>query len=372
MFNNDSWLRYQEQIGVRTKQLEEIIIQRIAGALAKDSLLDKAKWAEKQRARMLTVDKQIISDISRASKDIQSVANEGLQYALKQSSYNGISLQAGKESVAMKMNAGLATLLRTAINDYHAMISSVSLDSRDLFTTIQQAIRDKSDRGFVVYGNGRKVSFKSYMEMSVRTELSNNAQYNLEQSSKAAGVQFFVASSHSDSAPDHADFQGYFYLADGVVWQDEWSKYNFHPKYKYLSEVKELGFLTRPNCRHFVQPVTLEQLSQPNKVKELLHMPNEKASSRQYDYLTEQRSNERNIRKYKERVATQKEMLRNLPVDASEQRSALEASIKSDRALARQWSARQKDFTQKHGLVREPIRERAFTIAHDLGAKKGA
>lgn len=383
MFNNDSWLKYQEQIGLKAKELEELLISRQNDLLAKDITLDKRLWADKKRLQASTLANKMKADVTIYQKEMLRISKDGLDYAIKESAkdivkvaenkdvvneVSKLTMEVGLKDTQSKISTDLQMLYNNALNDFRATISSVELDNRGLFETIKQVTQNKMDKGLVVYGNGRKVSFKSYMEMSVRTSLSNNAQYNLEQSSKAAGVQFFVASSHSDCADDHRDFQGYFYLADGVQWNDDWNKYNFHPKYKYLSEVKALGFLTRPNCRHFVQPITESQLSQPTKTKELLHMPNQKGSEKKYEALVEQRSNERNIRKYKSRVENDKILLNNVKDD--NERKIIESRIKTNRAYARSWSAKQKQLVNANNLTREPLRERPNIIVTDLGVRR--
>jgi hypothetical protein len=383
-FNNDSWLKYQQAIAQKAKELEDLLVAETNNQLTKGMSLDKAIWLQKQRAGEKALATKMLKDINRVKKEIDGITTEGLQYAIDTSTKDlvkivenkeaventaKLTLKAGVEQLKQKNASMLQTLYAQAIQDFRATIPKVELDQRGLFDTIKNAVQNRTDNGFVVYTNNRKVSFKSYMEMSVRTEMSQNAQFNLEQSAKAAGVEVYAASAHGDCADDHVDFQGYYYLADGVAWREEFEKYNFHPKYKYLSEVKALGFLTRPNCRHFVQPVTLDQLKNPAKIRESLKMPYEKASKAKQEALVEQRYNERMIRKYKARTLNDKVMLNNLPENKLAERKAIQERIKQNNQRVRAWSKNQQRLIDKSGLKRQRNRERPGVIVHDLGAR---
>ena len=326
------------------KSLQEYMVLRSTKSLSVGTTLDKALYVESKTTHMGAIENDFKRAINEARKQIR-VSDKKIQD---------------------RIEMDLSTLYKTAINDYKGTVARVNLDSRDLFTVIKNATQEKLRTGYVVYENGRKVPFTSYMNMAVRTEMQNNALFNLEESAKAAGVEIYLSSSHADCADDHVDFQGYYYLADGVVFKEEWSKFKFHPQYKYLSQVKEKGFLTRPNCRHFVVPVSDEQLKNPNELRKQLQMPSERANKQDYIDLQEQRKNERNIRKYRARVENDKVLLQNAPQD---QIGSIKAKLAKDRQLAREWSAKQKAFTEQKGLKRERIRERPGVIVNDIGVK---
>lgn len=377
MFNNDSWKKYQEAIGLKVKALEELYIAESTQRLSKGLTLDKDQWVYSRANNMKALKKDFFQKAQVTAKEINKIVTEGLEYSIKQSS-KGIVItkeveEAQKrilissiESTQAKVSKDLNLLLTIAIQDYRSTIAEVKLDSRDLYTQIKERVTKKSDLGYVVTQSGRKWTFKSYMEMSVRTEMQNNALNNLEASAKASGVEIYLASSHADCADDHVDFQGKYYLADGALWKDEYKKYNFHSKYKYLSEVKDLGFLTRPNCRHYVMPILTEQLGDKGLADEL-GMPKQRASKTKYKALEQQRYNERQIRKYKNRLNQDEIMLKNAP---EINKTDLRAKIKKDKSLIRKWQSEQRGLIDKSGLKRDYARENPGIVVQDMGVRR--
>lgn len=384
MFNNDSWKDYQEAIGLKIKALEELLVAEVNFELTKDLDLTKDKWIANKYIAVERVSEQMSKEVVKSYKEIKKIAEEAIKRSVDESTKDLIkavempnkalkeqtelSLRVGIDKLEQSLQSGLQGLYNAAVQDFRSTIPKVELDNRNLFDVITSYTREKSDKGYVIYQNGRKVSYKSYIEMSVRTEMQQNALYNLEASSKAAGIEFYVASSHSDSANDHADLQGYFYLADGVVWKDEWSKYNFHPKYKYLSEVKALGFLTRPNCRHYVMPVTEEQLAQGRSIHKQLGMPHRKQNPIHYENLEKQRYNERQIRKYQSRVNNDRLALKN--VDDPLQQAQLKQEIRKNNSLAKKWRQAQERHTNRNHLARDRRREQPGIVVNDIGVRR--
>jgi hypothetical protein len=203
------------------------------------------------------------------------------------------------------------------------------------------------------------------MEMSIRTDLQQNALFNLEESAKSVGLQAYVASAHFDSADDHEEFQGYYYLADNVPWKDEYQQYGFHPKYHYLSEVKALGFLTRPNCRHYVQPVSLDDILAGKDLHKTLGVLNEKARPGAYEDLERQRTIERNIRKYKDRANNAKVMMENAPKEAKAEAAQ---AFKQANAKTREWQAAMRDLEKNTDIRRQYKREKPGVVIQNAKA----
>jgi hypothetical protein len=378
-FNNDDWLKIQLKVAEEVKTLEEVLVSKTTQELAKDLTLPKEQWASKRLARRKAVEGIYRVEIARSARKIRQIAKEGLTETIRLSSKDvvstidkreivsrvaGMSLEVGVSQINRKVGNAMQSLFTAAVSDYRATISQVQMDSRGLFETLTKAVETKSDNGFVLYEGAmqRKVSFKSYMEMSIRTEMQNNALYNLEQSAKAAGVEAFIASAHEDSADDHADYQGHYYLGDGVPWKEEYSKYNFHPKYHYLSEVKALGFLTRPNCRHYVMPVMLEQIESGKDLHKQIGVPNEKYKPKEYEALKEQRYNERNIRKYKQRTINEEVLLEKAPL---EERGVIKARIHDSKQRVKAWQERQRLLAKDSNIKRQYIREKPGIVVQN-------
>ena len=380
-FSNDDWKKYQQIVAARVQSLQSTLIAKQTEELAKGLTLSKREWTLQRLARTAFVQKMFENEIKAATKDIIKTAKEGIAETIRVSSkeivkavgadapeqikrVKGVSLAIGSTKIQMHVQSAMQSLFQTAVQDYRATINRVNVDSRGLFQALQSAVETKSDNGFITYADGRNVSFKAYMEMSIRTDLQQNALYNLEESAKAVGLEAYVASSHSDSADDHEEFQGFYYLADGTEWKDEYQRYGFHPKYHYLSEVKALGFLTRPNCRHYVQPVSLDDILAGKDMHKQLRVLNEKAKPGAYDDLKEQRYNERQIRKYKDRVNNDELLLAKAP---PEERAKAMESLKANKVKAREWQVQMRELEKTSDIRRQYNREKPGVVIY--GAK---
>jgi enoyl-[acyl-carrier-protein] reductase (NADH) len=366
MFTNDSWIKYQEEAGRVVKTVEEYLKAKTNEQLLKNLTLPKEEWARVQMNRLNYMSNVCAVEIKKATKDLTRITTEGIEEAIKVSSKDFIELasnetqeilinetsrvqlEIGIQKQALKNNTTMNHLFHAAIEEFRATIPRVQLDSRDLKSTLVEAIRTNTDRGYVIYENGRQVQFKSWMEMSVRTDIQNNALANVESSAKALGVVAFIASEHFDCADDHRDYQGKFYLADNVF--DEWNG-----KYMYLKTAKGDGFLTRPNCRHYVKPVLKEQLGEITAKD--LGMQKGTYRSENYEALVEQRKNERNIRHYANRIDNTKLLMKNMPEDEN-----LKSMLARDRALYKKWDSTQKDLIARTPLKRRRDRERPGVI----------
>jgi hypothetical protein len=366
MFTNDSWIKYQEEAGRVVKTVEEYLKAKTNEQLLKNLTLPKEEWARAQMNRLNYMSNVCAVEIKKATKDLTRITTEGIEEAIKVSSKDFIELasnetqeilinetsrvqlEIGIQKQALKNNTTMNHLFHAAIEEFRATIPRVQLDSRDLKSTLVEAIRTNTDRGYVIYENGRQVQFKSWMEMSVRTDIQNNALANVESSAKALGVVAFIASEHFDCAKDHAPYQGKFYLADNVF--DEWNG-----KYMYLKTAKGDGFLTRPNCRHYVRPVLKEQLGEITAKD--LGMQKGTYRSENYEALVEQRKNERNIRHYADRIENTKLLINKMPEDEN-----LKSMLARDRALYKKWDSTQKDLIDRTPLKRRRDRERPGVI----------
>ena len=381
-FSNDDWKKVQTIIAAQTQSLQSILIAKQTEELAKGLTLTKREWVLQRLARVAFVQKMFEDEIRKAAKNIIKTAREGVAQAINVSSkevvqvvgneaaqevkrVNGVSLLIGSGKVQERVQTAMQALFQTAVQDYRATINRVNVDSRGLFEALSSAVESKSDNGYIAYADGRNVSFKAYMEMSIRTDLQQNALFNLEESAKAVGLQAYVASAHFDSADDHEEFQGFYYLADNVPWKDEYQQYGFHPKYHYLSEVKALGFLTRPNCRHYVQPVSLDDILAGKDMHKTLGVLNEKARPGAYEDLERQRTIERNIRKYKDRANNAKVMMENAPKEAKAEAAQ---AFKQANAKTREWQAAMRELDRTTDIRRQCKREKPGVVIQNAKA----
>lgn len=376
-WNNDEWKKIGALINAEVETLENQLTAKATAELAKDLTLEKSKWAQSRLARQGALGSMFKTEIKKSVSTIMERTHDALRNAVKVSAQDiiettgydiarqvktqgAITLRIGEQAIKDRTQSVMAALFTQAVQDYRATITTVQLDSRGLFEALTEAVEKKADDGYTVYADGRKVSFKTYMEMSIRTDLQQNALKNLEETARAVGLEAYVASSHADSADDHDDFQGYYYLADGVPWKPEYSKFNFHPKYRYLTEVKNLGFLTRPNCRHYVLPVRLDDILDGKDLHKELKILNEPSKDGAYDDLKDQRYNERQIRKYKARAENDRIMLEKAP-DA-ESKALAQERLRQSKSKTREWQKRQVALERTSNIKREYIREKPGVV----------
>lgn len=179
----------------------------------------------------------------------------------------------------------------------------------------------------VKYKNGRQVSLRTYLEMNLKTTLQQIATDKLKNSTDKLGIIFFIASAHADCADDHIDYQGKIYV------KEDWQRYI---KPERIDEIqsfinknniatmewvisKPVYFTTRPNCRHYFRPITIEQALNKslNELHKELNTKKPKTSeskeitAKRYNALKEQRKNERAIRKYKEKLLRLEQFKKN-------------------------------------------------------------
>jgi hypothetical protein len=364
MFNNDSWEKLAKEQSEKYATLQDELILKINYELAKD--LDKPKeiWLRKRQLDEQRIAIMLERETHKYTKDLIQTTTQGLEVsrdeAIKEVEKVAKDkvVKPGIPNVRVGVQGNVGFALSQALTNYRAVINKVALDPDDLFTQIQKATREQIDSGFVVYQNGRKMSYKSYMEMRARTDLNNNALKNLETTSTALGVGYYLASEHFDCADDHAQYQGKFYLGDGTI--DEWNG-----KYMYLSEAKSKGFLTRPNCRHYVTPITKDQLGKVTTKD--LNMQNGHYEPENYATLQEQRKNERVIRKYKNRLESDTILLNQ--VKDPTQRAELLANIKQSRTVVSGYQLKQRELLSGKPVTRDYRREKTGIIVNDMGAK---
>lgn len=134
--------------------------------------------------------------------------------------------------------------------------------------------------------------------------------------------------SHADSRPEHAKWQGGIYSISGN-----------HPEYRKLSDATGYGTvrgLCGANCRHSFYPF-IEGVSE--------QQPKEPYDPKTYEAEQEQRNNERQIRNWKRRAAT----LEAGGVDSS-----------AAKGKVAYWQSRQREHIAKNKLARLYDREKVY------------
>lgn len=210
-----------------------------------------------------------------------------------------------------KLNANALIGFRKMVDSVGKTIYKKKIFSGDeLFKIIDDAMKTGIENMVVVNKNGRKMSFKAYQEMNVRTTMHKEALDYQYESAKSFGVVFYLCSSHSDCADDHKDYQGKIYYDEN--WKSIADK-KYHDAIKKIINDKKClplqkhrdgkpWITTRPNCRHNFKPITINQALNTS-VDGLLTkfgMKKGKYDSKNYKDLQAQRGYERQIRKHKQ------------------------------------------------------------------------
>ncbi len=228
-----------------------------------------------------------------------------------------------------------------------------------LVKSIEKYSLDSAFRGQRVrYASGRSVSMRSYIEMNVRTELSNRANEMILSTCRNLGGTLFLVSEHANCAEDHLDIQGKVCTCN----QEKFCGRGF----LNLDEVRQK--LQRPNCRHYLVPISEDQLLDLNKTKKELGTIKDNGLKGNYEDLKQQRYNERAIRHYK----TERDnylALASQMKDENIKNKFLEKAKNADLRV-KKWQKNQRELVDKNdSLIRDYDRENAKNLRYNLGAK---
>lgn len=229
-------------------------------------------------------------------------------------------------------------------------------------------------KGAPIVSQGRKYGFKEYMEMTVRTTLQTEISEKLLKSGGRAKIVFYICNVYGDCAHDHKDYQGKTY------YDERWETFGYSPetteRIKQIIRTKKMlsvqsvrdnspWLTTRPNCRHNLTPITIEQAGgDVQNTLQSLKLIKGKYRDDKYDKTQEQRKNERNIRFYKYRQEQNELLYKRAP---SPQLSLM---IAQDKMLVSRWqSAQRKLINANPFLERDYRRETRNIILQDLGVK---
>jgi hypothetical protein len=263
-------------------------------------------------------------------------------------------------------------------------IKQLNLKKTPTLKPLYEKIKQVTEQGItqqpkVTLRNGSQMGFKSYIEMSVRTGLQNDSQKLQELVGKKVGVVFYLASSHRDSADDHAEHQGKIYYNEG--WPsfvkpemkaevEAFIQKNDIKSYQWVTS-KPVFLSTRPNCRHNFMPITVQQAlnTSAGQLLTKLNMEKGKYDKEVYDASQKQRYNERNIRKYKDVARLKEEQFKLAKTE--EEKNDLSTSLKRANMLVRKWQGEQRTLVSRYKdmLFREYEREDNAVIFRDLGVK---
>ena len=346
--------------------------------LEKGLTLTPNAWKSGQNRRLSAFRKRV----DKIIREEQNNAIKGLKNASNILGLTALQIK----SLNKTIKSSYKSLYNVSIKGHRSNIVEIGLKSNvadDLYNIIADKINSGEPLGFVRYSNGRNVRWENWMEMKLRTDLQNDISKNMIKDGASAGNIFYITSFYGDCAPDHADFQGKIYVDED--WQsicpkdriDEVSDYIRSNKIMTVQDVMgEAGnyFTTRPNCRHYFQYISIDEVLGAKDLKEVREKMdlnyNGKYKPEKYEKLTQQRSNERYIRNYKNKIASLEQLKKNLPQGANSER--IDKRLANARARLKVVYNNQRDLIKNSGgaLQRNYDREIYGKIISDFRISK--
>lgn len=355
-----------------------LIVQKNV-ALSKGALGGFDNWKKEQKV----VKQQLKKDIKTSVNNITKIIDESLNNTILQLNALGEKItdkdikKVGNKTLLQKTNKAIRIMGDKVLSDYEKSVAKVYRlkNTDELYNAILEQTKNGIENGVnITYRDGKQVSFKSYMEMNVRTTVRQEANEYLFNASKENGVVFYVCDFYGDCAEDHADYQGRYY------YDEEWESFGYNEEtskriqdyidsygmLSYQSVVNNEPFLTtRPNCRHSLRPVVIDDVfnNTDKQMTEKYGIRKGTYNDDNYKALQTQRRNERIIRKYKTRLIEHQQQQKNM------QSPKLKTQIAKDKALIKKWNEIQEEHLSNNPqLKRDKRREDNRVLVQDLGA----
>ena len=348
-------------------------------------------WKQKQYSAMNGLKKEIATITQTEGKKlVKEIKNASSELELTPKQTKGLINQ---------VTGGLNYLNRAVIQGYQKDISQISSNVKTikseasdiLYKEIQKQIY-KSNRIGVIYsvptndGNYKYRNWKweNYREMKTRTDIQHEITENMIAAGDESGVVFYICSFFGDCAKDHVDYQGKIYHADG--WQafapkDRIDEIEAYIKAHGIMSVKQVTendpwLTTRPNCRHYFQYISIDEVLGIKNNKDLNNKRNEmnlnfngKYQPKKYEALQEQRANERAIRETKSQIDILKMSIDNAPatIDKKELFS-MNAQLTNLNYQLKKRQLAQRELIKKYdNLERRYDREKPGAVVANIG-----
>ena len=371
-------------LGEEYARIENTFVIRSNEQLAK--YLDNPKaWKAKQLASRAGLKREFISAAKEQLRVLNEKAEKVFLLSYKEVDKDVIEITESeivaknipsdvKEQIKRLKEFNANQVLKLANQSLSTYTKSVriidALSTPDnLYETIKKQMPKGIENGVkVVYEDGKQFTWKSYMEMNVRTTIHQEMTQRQMEVGARVGQIFYICDSFADCAPDHADYQGkIYYNADADI-SEEAQKYIDENQIQSMQEVTNgHPFLTsRPNCRHNFHAIptssVLTQKADKILEDEGLKFGNYKGSN--YEALQKQRYNERQIRKWKLKKENAEKIQRETGIKNVE-------GIKAAQHKVSEWQKRQRELIDKHDdvLKRQYDRENARVMVDHLGVK---
>lgn len=283
-----------------------------------------------------------------------------------------VNLNAGQvKAISAEVDKGLLYLQQDAINEYQKTLNTIIYKvhaASELKEQLAKHIESGLNIG-VVYKDGKQYQFDSYFEMKARTEIQQDIGKNMVETGQASGVVFYISAFFGDCAPDHALLNGKLFCDE--KWESMCPKDRLDEVREYIESNKIMTvqeamgepyyYTTRPNCRHYFQYISIDEVLGAKTEEQVNDLREEKALNfggkyqpDKYKALQEQRQNERKIRAEKANIQ-ELELKQRLEPDNKK----IQIQINNSKNLIKGYQADQRLLEQKYdNIVRRYDREK--------------
>lgn len=256
---------------------------------------------------------------------------------------------------------------------------TVEQQTEGLYNAISKTLdRELPKMVGVTYQNGRTVSFRTYMEMRIRTDLNNVALDAMTEATNNLGIVFFLCNTWGDSANDHAHYQGKVYVKRD--WRSYVPKTRIEEFERFISKnsiltVEEVTqdkpyLCTRPNCRHSLTPITYEQAQNAsNTLKELNLKNNGSYDKAKYAALQKKGALERRIRELKLKKDVIERSIKTCKSETEKQKLTAQLHQLNGKIRENQGNIRSL-IASNSNLERRYRRENPFKMAYNMAVDK--
>jgi len=325
-----------------------------------------SSYFTQQSIRRTKLRKLLQKDAKDAIRTLEQVTNNAAELA---------GINADKLNKQIKAQTGL--LIGSAFKAHGAAVGKIV--RLEKIRPLQDAIFTQTQRGinegFKVKTKSGMMGYKEYMEMSVRTTLQTEISEQQLKFNSKAGVVFYISNVYADCADDHKDYQGKVYYDNryksfglGKEMVALISKKIRQDKMMSIQKVRngKPYLTTRPNCRHKITPLSIEQGLNVSKVKLIKDLKLSTGSYKKANYKDsqKQRYNERQIIHFKSR----KEINKALYKKTGDENYLIQSQ--KDSVLTTKYQKSQRDLLKSNPtLDRDYRRETRNIVLKDLGAK---
>lgn len=405
--NKDTINDISELISSKMEQIYNTAIYMANIRLLNNYKDNVKEWQKKQRTDLPLLKRDINQLVKREIRPLFNTIEEALilAYAYSRTTSESITKEeiqkyraTIRENKQERFNNQLEKLKRQSVSALNQLPNAIVNIQRQNINEVGYSIRkeasvDELYNGIVkqtatgvenapkiVYSDGKRMPFTSYVDMKARTTLQEFTNKNQLDGARANDLVFWLVSSFGDSAKDHVNFQGRIYIDKNweSIITDEETKNKIRDYIasnntltKQDVEDNDPYLTTRPNCRHTWLAMSTDEVIGGKSVDKMLKENNmlkngnyeeEKAKAR-----NDLRYEERLIRKYKLRKEQLEKQKEESPKDIS---SNVDKELRKTNALIRRHQSSAKSVVNQNGfLERDYARENPRIIRTDLGVR---